>query len=333
MTASRQLDERAQQMDGSEREGEADAFARSVANMRALVAVLPRLEAAPATVPDLVALAPELICELGFDRGLVSRVADGIWYPELMYVVGDPEWAAQIGTAGKERPLKLGPGLHETRLVRTRSAILVTDAQNQDESRWGHPGMVSASKTTSYVAAPIMSGTDVVGILTADRYGSGREVDELDRDLLAAFAEAFQIALSRAALAENLQSAEQIVAEVSRALGTTRKDIHRTPTVRIERDPGEALDGLVVRSRPRTPRHLPANLTRREMEVLSLMAGGRTNQAIAQTLFITDGTVKQHVKHILKKLQAANRLEAVVKWFQAGGVADPASDTKPSETV
>lgn len=302
-------------------EVDADAFARSVANMRALVAVLTRLQAAPCAVPELVALAPELVCELGFERGLISRVEDGIWYPELMYIVGDPEWAAEIGAAGRTAPLPLKLGLHETALVRNREPILVTDAQNQDATRWGHPGMVAASKTRSYVAAPITSGDEVVGIITADRYGSGRDVDEIDRDLLTAFADAFQLALSRAALAERVHSAEEVLASLSQSLGAAATTAHRTPKVQIERVPGDDL-GMLVRSRPRTPVLLPNTLTPRELEVLKLMAGGRTNLAIADALFITDGTVKQHVKHILKKLQASNRSEAVVRWFQAGGIAD-----------
>jgi DNA-binding CsgD family transcriptional regulator len=305
--------------DGNEREVSADAFARSVTNMRALVAVLPLLEAAPCTVPDLVALAPELVCELGFDRGLVSRVENGVWHPVLMYIVGNPDWAQEIGSAGAEAPLKLEPGLHETTLVEERRPILVLDAQRHDAEHWGHPGMVAVSKTNSYVAAPIMSGEEVVGILTADRYASGREVDELDLKLLAAFAQVFQLALSRAALAENLNSAELLLAQLADALGTARAEVHRTPRVRIERTPEELPRGVVVRSRPRTAHPLPSSLTPRELEVLELMAGGRTNLAIAQQLFITDGTVKQHVKHILRKLGAANRSEAVMRWFQAGG--------------
>lgn len=297
------------------------AFARSVANMRALVAVLPRLEAAPCSVPDLVALAPELVCELGFERGLVSRVADGVWYPELMYIVGDPAWAAEIGSAGKAEPLRLAPGLHETTLVQTRQAILVTNAQDQSERRWGHPGMVAASRTNSYVAAPIMSGDQVVGILTGDRYGSGRDVDELDRDLLAAFAEAFRLALTRAALAERFRSTGLVLRQVSGDVEESDAAVHQTPTVRIDRHPDEAPDGIVVRSRPRAARPLPKTLTGREIEVLTLMAAGKTNLAIATELFISDGTVKQHVKHILRKLEVANRSEAIVRWFHAGGGA------------
>jgi DNA-binding CsgD family transcriptional regulator len=301
-----------------EREVEADAFARGVTNLRALAAVLPRLEAASCSVADLVALAPELVCELGFDRGLVSRVEGGVWFPVLMYIVGDPEWAKQIEAAGTEAPLRLGPGLHETTLVRERRAILVLDAQQQDIGHWGHPGMVALSKTRSYVAAPILSGEEVVGILTADRYASGREVDELDRDLLSAFSEGFRLALSRAALAESLASAEHLLAQLSDALGTARTEVHRTPRVGLERSPEDLPLGMVVRSRPRTPRPLPTTLTPRELEVLELMAGGRTNLAIAKQLFISDGTVKQHVKHVLRKLDVTNRSEAVVRWFQAG---------------
>lgn len=51
-------------------------------------------------------------------------------------------------------------------------------------------------------------------------------------------------------------------------------------------------------------------LTPREEEVLGLLSRGMSNQEIAEQLFITHGTVKNHVHHILKKLNAANRHEA-----------------------
>jgi ATP/maltotriose-dependent transcriptional regulator MalT len=52
-------------------------------------------------------------------------------------------------------------------------------------------------------------------------------------------------------------------------------------------------------------------LTRRELDVLGSMAAGRRNQQIADELVITLETVKRHVSHILNKLGAANRMEAV----------------------
>lgn len=53
-------------------------------------------------------------------------------------------------------------------------------------------------------------------------------------------------------------------------------------------------------------------LTNREKEVLKLLAKGYTNPEIAQMLYISPHTVKAHVAAILKKLNAKNRLLAVV---------------------
>jgi LuxR family maltose regulon positive regulatory protein len=54
-------------------------------------------------------------------------------------------------------------------------------------------------------------------------------------------------------------------------------------------------------------------LSERELEVLRLMARGASNQAIAEQLVITVGTVKSHINHILGKLEARNRTEAVAR--------------------
>jgi LuxR family maltose regulon positive regulatory protein len=54
-------------------------------------------------------------------------------------------------------------------------------------------------------------------------------------------------------------------------------------------------------------------LSERELEVLLLMAQGATNQAIAEKLVITVGTVKSHINHIMGKLGAHNRTEAVAR--------------------
>jgi DNA-binding NarL/FixJ family response regulator len=69
---------------------------------------------------------------------------------------------------------------------------------------------------------------------------------------------------------------------------------------------GSVLDPIVVSqlvSRPRAGPDPIRDLTEREREVLSLMAEGRSNQAIAKRLFITDRTVEKHVKGIFSKLQ------------------------------
>ncbi|MGH3635488.1 MAG: response regulator transcription factor, partial [Mycobacterium sp.] len=58
-------------------------------------------------------------------------------------------------------------------------------------------------------------------------------------------------------------------------------------------------------------------LTSREAEVLRAIAAGKTNAQVAALLFVTEGTVKSHVKQILRKLGASNRTEAVVKYHRA----------------
>jgi two-component system NarL family response regulator len=56
----------------------------------------------------------------------------------------------------------------------------------------------------------------------------------------------------------------------------------------------------------------PPKLTDREMEVLKLVAKGMNNRDIARELFISENTVKNHVRNILEKLQIHSRMEAVM---------------------
>ena len=62
-------------------------------------------------------------------------------------------------------------------------------------------------------------------------------------------------------------------------------------------------------------------LSERELEVLQLIANGASNQVIADVLVISIGTVKSHINHILGKLAACNRTEAVARARQLGLLA------------
>ena len=72
------------------------------------------------------------------------------------------------------------------------------------------------------------------------------------------------------------------------------------------------------RSRAAAVPGLVEQLTGRELEVLQMLAAGRSNQAIASQLVITLDTVKKHVSHVLGKLGAANRTEAVTRSRELG---------------
>ncbi|MFD4820556.1 response regulator [Peribacillus butanolivorans] len=67
----------------------------------------------------------------------------------------------------------------------------------------------------------------------------------------------------------------------------------------------------------RRPLHL---LTRRECEVLQILADGKSNRAIGETLYISEKTVKNHVTNILQKMNVNDRTQAVVLAIKNGWV-------------
>src|SRR5215211_1446612 len=71
-------------------------------------------------------------------------------------------------------------------------------------------------------------------------------------------------------------------------------------------------------SNPSAPPRAFPELTDREEEILTLIARGHSNQEIAQQLFLSLKTVRNHVSHIFLKLQVADRAQAVIRAREAG---------------
>ena len=63
-------------------------------------------------------------------------------------------------------------------------------------------------------------------------------------------------------------------------------------------------------ARPSPKPQYPDGLTEREVEVLRLIAAGRSNREIGDDLFISVNTVARHVNHVFSKIDASNRAEA-----------------------
>jgi len=79
--------------------------------------------------------------------------------------------------------------------------------------------------------------------------------------------------------------------------------------------------GAVIPFSPPAAREAGPDPTPREIEVLQLVADGLVNREIGERLFLSEETVKSHVRHLLAKLQARSRAHAVAVGFRRGLIA------------
>jgi DNA-binding NarL/FixJ family response regulator len=101
--------------------------------------------------------------------------------------------------------------------------------------------------------------------------------------------------------------------------------------IRVAADGGSIFSSSVTarlveafaRRRPGPPEAL-AELTPRELDVLRLLARGRSNAEIAGELYLSEHTVKTHVASVLRKLDLRDRVQAVIAAYEAG-VVEPRS--------
>lgn len=269
-------------------------------------------------VATIVDRAPrEMVESCGFDRAVLFRVHEGRMVMESAYFGDDAAGAEKMVAFARSVAPMLDHMLIETQMIRRHAPAIVRDARN--DPRVNRP-IVDFSLTRSYCAAPIMPTGKVIGFLHADRLYSGRVVDEIDRDTVWAFAEGFGYAYERTVLLERMrrQHTEVLRAlasadEAARALQDADLDLRKIEPV--ERSPA-------ARSLAEVQTRVMTMLTRREVEVLRLMAAGRTNQQIADELVISAGTVKSHVKRVLRKLHATNRAEAASAYVRLASVTE-----------
>jgi LuxR family transcriptional regulator, regulator of acetate metabolism len=269
----------------------------------------------------MISRAPEELCAGSeFERAVFSRIRDGRMLAEAVWFAGDPGGATSTLEALRELAPRLQHPMIETEVMRRRRATLVLEARLHPRV---HREMAELMDWDSYAAAAVVIQGEVVGLLHADRRPSGRQVDALDRDVLWAFALGYAQILESATLRRTLRrerdqtrrfldwlnarsgqlsdaaldlSAEEAPSIAAAALAE--------PALTEGRDDRAVFDGL---------------LTRRELDVLRLMARGKTNSAVAAELVISEGTVKFHVNNILRKLHAGNRAEAASRYLRLTG--------------
>ncbi len=166
------------------------------------------------------------------------------------------------------------------------------------------------------IRMPVLDGIAATRLLLAD--GARTRVlvlttfdlDEYVFDALRAGASGF---LLKDAPAEELAAAIRVVAAGDSLLapGVTRR----------------VIDAFVRRPAPaRVADTRLTGLTRREVEVLGLLARGLSNLDIAQRLFVSEATVKTHVSNVLAKLGLRDRVQAVIFAYEHGVVRPGESD-------
>jgi LuxR family transcriptional regulator, regulator of acetate metabolism len=249
-------------------------------------------------VDGLFCHATRALCEsVGFRRAAVFSLRGGALVAESMY-------QRDLNGHTPVARFELGPGLRETEALRRRVAILVPDVAGDARAVGLLPG------AGSFVAAPIMCEDHAVGLIHADGGPGGEAVTELDRDALAVFAEGFGYAVERCVLFERLRLHSERVLALARSTEASVGALGGS---------GLGLRGSALRAP--APIHvgngLDSLLTRRELEVVAMLAEGETNASIARRLVVSEDTVKSHVKHILRKLGVHNRSQAVSRYFQA----------------
>jgi LuxR family transcriptional regulator, regulator of acetate metabolism len=259
-----------------------------------------RLGELPSTEGILARAAAELGAGSELDRILVSEVVDGRITPLTIWG-GDRQGAADAALAQlAPARMSLEYPLIEFEVARRHGAEVVSVA---DAGGRTPAPLARFLGWESYAVAALTIGGETIGLLHADAVG--RPLDALDGEVVGRYAAALSGVFERAVLRHTLELHR---AELSSAVHWMSTRLTRLQDA-----------GGLISPRPAggDGHRLVDALTGRERDVLRLMARGNTNLAIAHALVVREGTIKYHVKNILRKLGATSRADAVARFVRA----------------
>ncbi len=273
---------------------------------------------------EILARAPSGLCRASrFERVLLSLAGEGRLVAEAVHLGEERAREREVLAGLRAHEIRLEHPLIETELLRRRRATIVDSAGlNPRVDR----RLVEIMGWTAYAAAPLVVGGQVIGMLHAGR-GAGERLDVLDRDVLWEFTSLLAQAYESASLRRTLRYEREQTREFLEWLGARSGELMDAP-IRLAtmQRPAEvpAAAPLVAAAPGRDDRIVfEGLLTRRELDVLRLLAEGGSNRRIAESLVISEGTVKFHVNSILRKLRVANRAEAVSRYLRLLGMRAP----------
>jgi DNA-binding CsgD family transcriptional regulator len=249
--------------------------------------------------------AEELGTSSEFDRVLIGEVRRDELHTRAIWSGERPEAAVAALEELRRTPIRLEyPSIEDEVSRRQRTEIVQARATRSRAAR----RLTEVLGWDSYVVTALVVQGNTVGLLHADASAAGRALDALDIEVVSRYAEGLTGVFERSVLREMLQlhhhELRSAVEWMTARLGQLATNTGEWST------PGDGDNPAVADA-----------LTARELEVLRLLARGQTNLEIAGALVVREGTVKYHVKNILRKLGATSRADAVSRYSRAGGAS------------
>lgn len=267
----------------------------------ALGAIHHRLRAAE-TVAELFRLgAAEACAGCGFGRGVVAAVNG----PALTGVGRRLADAARPGDDLARRlvasPVPIATGSEEFRAVRNPGRV---------PSPRGNSVLRAALGLRHYAIIPVVPEGHAVALLVVDR--GERPVGAADLGKLEFYGTLLAIELERLVLRTRVNN---LAAEVRNLSASVQALVNEALTGPVSPMAQAMSTSLYTQSGyDEPPGSLPAHFTDRDQDIAELLCEGKSNREIADALYLSPETVKDHVARLVRKLDACNRVEAAARF-------------------
>lgn len=265
----------------------------SGATARSVIDSIRRLKAAPSMQALERQVCTELCHTIGFSSAVLSSIAPDKFIPVTSH-----------GTRGTGNPLPRNACIAEQDCVRFRR-IVHADGGEVPATE----GLCEILGAPDYLVAPIVVEAKVVALVHMSRARGA--IAEGDVDTLGLLLSVYSFVYERLL---NSQRVDQLRVSIIGAAARLAEEADRIAGTAVSLDAGGDDDAFEAVAAVDA---FTATLSNRERDVFARMVLGDSNAEIADELVVSVETVKTHVKRILRKIGAANRLEAITLYMDA----------------
>jgi LuxR family transcriptional regulator, regulator of acetate metabolism len=286
---------------GLERELVEAAYVRRADALERVTDAVRRLGEIGAPQGILERAAEELGTSSDFDRVMLGEVRASELHVRAVWSEKDPEAAAAALDQLRRASVPLEyPSVEDEVARRQRTEIVRARVPRSRAAR----RLAEVLDWDGYVVTALVVQGQTVGLLHADATASGRVPDVLDAEVAFRYAEGLAGVFERAVLREMLQLHHHELRSGVEWMSARLTQL--------------AAPGAEVSSAGNLGESAATDaLTARELDVLRLLARGQTNLEIAHQLVVREGTIKYHVKNILRKMGATSRADAVSRYARS----------------